>query len=148
MDVRPKQLVSVAAALIPFLEHDDANRALMGSNMQRQAVPLMITESPFVATDMEYKVAIDSGATVVAKEEGKVSAFDGSSITVGKNTYKLKKFQRSNADTCINQRPLVKLGEKIEKGQAIADGMSTDKGELALGKNLLVAFMPWRGFNF
>ena len=148
MDVSPKQLVSVAAALIPFLEHDDANRALMGSNMQRQAVPLMITESPFVATDMEYKVAIDSGATVVAKEEGKVSAFDGSSITVGKNTYKLKKFQRSNADTCINQRPLVKLGEKIEKGQAIADGMSTDKGELALGKNLLVAFMPWRGFNF
>ena len=148
MDVSPKQLVSVAAALIPFLEHDDANRALMGSNMQRQAVPLMITEAPLVSTDIEQKVAIDSGAVIVSKEEGKVTAVDASSITVGKNTYKLKKFIRSNADTCINQRPIVALGQKIAQGEAIADGMSTQNGELALGKNLLVAFMPWRGFNF
>ncbi len=148
MDVSPKQLVSVAAALIPFLEHDDANRALMGSNMQRQAVPLMITESPLVSTDIEDKVAVDSGAVVVAREEGKVVALDGSSITIGKESYKLKKFIRSNADTCINQRPIVKLGQKVEKGEPIADGMSTQAGELALGKNLLVAFMPWRGYNF
>ena len=148
MDVSPKQLVSVAAGLIPFLEHDDANRALMGSNMQRQAVPLMITEAPLVSTDMEYKVAVDSGAVIIAKEEGKVSEVDGANITIDKTTYKLRKFTRSNADTCINQRPIVKLGQRVEKGQAIADGMSTDQGELALGKNLLVAFMPWRGYNF
>jgi DNA-directed RNA polymerase subunit beta len=148
MDVSPKQLVSVAASLIPFLEHDDANRALMGSNMQRQAVPLMVSEAPIVATGMEYKVAVDSGAVVIAKEEGKVTAVDGSSINVGKFAYKLMKFRRSNADTCINQKPIVGLGERVEKGQVIADGMSTQGGELALGRNLLVAFMPWRGYNF
>ena len=148
MDVSPKQLVSVAAALIPFLEHDDANRALMGSNMQRQAVPLMITEAPLVSTDMEHKMAVDSGAVVIAKESGKVNYVDGASIVVDKTTYKLKKFIRSNADTCINQRPIVKLGAKVEKGDVIADGMSTQGAELALGRNLLVAFMPWRGYNF
>lgn len=148
MDVSPRQLVSVAASLIPFLEHDDANRALMGSNMQRQGVPLMITDSPVVGTGMEGKVAYDSGAVVVAEESGKVNAVDGGSITIGKKTYWLKKFQRTNADTCLNQRPIVKLGEHVEKGQVIADGMSTKNSELALGKNLLVAFMPWRGYNF
>ncbi|OGX43999.1 MAG: DNA-directed RNA polymerase subunit beta [Omnitrophica WOR_2 bacterium RIFCSPLOWO2_02_FULL_45_28] len=148
MDVSPKQLVSVAASLIPFLEHDDANRALMGSNMQRQAVPLMVSEAPLVATGIEHKVAVDSGAVVIAKEEGKVTAVDASSIAIGKTTYELMKFRRSNADTCINQNPLVSLGEKVEKGQVIADGMSTEGGELALGRNLLVAFMPWRGYNF
>ena len=148
MDVSPRQLVSVAASLIPFLEHDDANRALMGSNMQRQAVPLMITEAPVVATGMEGKVAYDSGAVVVATESGKVNAVDSAAITVGKKTYPLHKFLRTNADTCLNQRPIVKLGEHIEKGQVIADGVSTQQGELALGKNILVAFMPWRGYNF
>jgi len=148
MDVSPRQLVSVAAALIPFLEHDDANRALMGSNMQRQAVPLMITEQPIVGTLMEGKVAIDSGTVVVAKESGKVTAVDASSITIGKKTYPLNKFLRTNADTCLNQRPLVKSGEHVEKGQVIADGTATKGGRLALGKNLLCAFMPWRGYNF
>ena len=148
MDVSPKQLVSVAAALIPFLEHDDANRALMGSNMQRQAVPLMITEAPIVSTDMEQKMAVDSGAVIIAKEAGKVNYVDGASIVIDKTTYKLKKFIRSNADTCINQRPIVKLGAKVEKGEVVADGMSTQGGELALGRNLLAAFMPWRGYNF
>ncbi len=148
MDVSPRQLVSVAASLIPFLEHDDANRALMGSNMQRQAVPLMITDAPIVGTGMEAKVAYDSGAVVVNEEAGKVNAIDGSSITIGKKTYQLMKFARTNADTCLNQRPIVKLGDHVEKGQVIADGMSTKNGELALGKNLLVAFVPWRGYNF
>jgi DNA-directed RNA polymerase subunit beta len=148
MDVSPRQLVSVAASLIPFLEHDDANRALMGSNMQRQAVPLMITEAPIVGTGMEGKVAYDSGAVVAAEEGGRVNAVDSGSVTVGKRTYFLKKFVRTNADTCLNQRPIVKLGEHVEKGQVIADGMSTKHGELALGKNLMVAFMPWRGYNF
>ncbi|MBM3250161.1 MAG: DNA-directed RNA polymerase subunit beta [Candidatus Omnitrophica bacterium] len=148
MDVSPKQLVSVAASLIPFLEHDDANRALMGSNMQRQAVPLMITEAPFVGTMMEDKVARDSGTVVVAGQSGKVTSVDGSSISIGKTIYHLKKFLRTNADTCLNQRPLVKLGEHVEKGQVIADGIATKGGELALGKNVLVAFMPWRGYNF
>jgi DNA-directed RNA polymerase subunit beta len=148
MDVSPKQLVSVAASLIPFLEHDDANRALMGSNMQRQAVPLMITESPLVGTGMEEKVARDSGTVVVAEESGKVTSVDSSSVTIGKKIYHLKKFLRTNADTCLNQRPLLKLGEHVEKGQVIADGTSTKNGELALGKNLLCAFMPWRGYNF
>jgi len=148
MDVSPRQLVSVAASLIPFLEHDDANRALMGSNMQRQGVPLMITEAPIVGTGMEAKVAYDTGAVVKALEAGRVNAVDGGSITIGKRTYQLKKFLRTNADTCLNQRPIVKLGEHVEKGQVIADGMSTSHGELALGKNLFVAFMPWRGFNF
>jgi len=148
MDVSPKQLVSVAASLIPFLEHDDANRALMGSNMQRQAVPLMITEAPLVGTNMEEKVARDSGITLLSEESGRVNAVDAASITIGKKNYSLLKFQRTNADTCLNQRPIVKLGEHVEKGQVIADGMATKNGELALGKNLLVAFMPWRGYNF
>ncbi|MDD5166120.1 MAG: DNA-directed RNA polymerase subunit beta, partial [Candidatus Omnitrophica bacterium] len=148
MDVSPKQLVSVAASLIPFLEHDDANRALMGSNMQRQAVPLMITEAPLVGTGMEEKVARDSGTVVVAEESGKVTSVDASSVSIGKKIYHLKKFLRTNADTCLNQRPLVKIGERVEKGQSIADGTSTKSGELALGKNLLCAFMPWRGYNF
>jgi len=148
MDVSPKQLVSVAASLIPFIEHDDANRALMGSNMQRQAVPLMITESPLVGTDMEEKVARDSGVTLIAQESGRVNAVDASTITIGKKTYNLLKFLRTNADTCLNQRPIVKLGEHVDKEQIIADGMGTKNGDLALGKNLLVAFMPWRGYNF
>lgn len=148
MDVSPKQLVSVAASLIPFLEHDDANRALMGSNMQRQAVPLMINEAPIVGTFMEGKVAVDSGTVVVASDAGKVISVDSTSITIGKKTYLLNKFLRTNADTCLNQRPLVKLGEHVEKGQVIADGTATKNGELALGKNLLCAFMPWRGYNF
>ncbi len=148
MDVSPKQLVSVAASLIPFLEHDDANRALMGSNMQRQGVPLMINESPVVGTGMEEKVAYDSGTVVIAEESGKVTRVDAASITVGKRTYLLSKFLRTNADTCLNQRPIVKLGEHVEKGQVIADGMCTKNAELALGKNVMVAFMPWRGFNF
>ena len=148
MDVSPRQLVSVAAALIPFLEHDDANRALMGSNMQRQAVPLMINEQPIVGTLMEGKVAVDSGTLVIAEESGKVTAVDASSITIGKKTYHLKKFLRTNANTCLNQRPLVRLGQQVEKGEVIADGTSTKNGELALGKNLLCAFMPWRGYNF
>ncbi|RJP28898.1 MAG: DNA-directed RNA polymerase subunit beta [Candidatus Omnitrophota bacterium] len=148
MDVSPKQLVSVAASLIPFLEHDDANRALMGSNMQRQAVPLMVTESPLVGTFMEEKVARDSGTVVLAENSGKVIQVDASSITIGKRTYHLNKFLRTNADTCLNQRPLVKPGQYVESGDIIADGSGTKNGELALGKNVLVAFMPWRGYNF
>ncbi|MDP1853098.1 MAG: DNA-directed RNA polymerase subunit beta [Candidatus Omnitrophota bacterium] len=148
MDVSPKQLVSVAASLIPFLEHDDANRALMGSNMQRQAVPLMITDSPLVGTGMEEKVAVDSGTVVTAQKEGKVNAVDANSITIGKTKYTLKKFMRSNANTCINQKPIVSLDQRVEAGEVIADGQATNKGELALGKNLLCAFMSWRGYNF
>ncbi|MCK9431535.1 MAG: DNA-directed RNA polymerase subunit beta [Candidatus Omnitrophica bacterium] len=148
MDVSVKQLVSVAASMIPFLEHDDANRALMGSNMQRQAVPLMITEAPFVGTDMEGKVAHDSGAIVVSEASGKVTSVDSSAITIGKKIYHLKKFLRTNADTSINQRPLVKLGDYVEADQPIADGIATKEGELALGKNVMVALIPWRGYNF
>jgi len=148
MDVSPKQIVSVAASLIPFLEHNDANRALMGSNMQRQAVPLMSTESPLVGTDMEKKVAIDSGAVLVAEEDGVVKYVDAKSIVIGNKTYELRKFKRSNADTTVNQKPIVKIGQKVKAGDVIADGMATKDGELALGRNLLVAFMPWRGFNF
>jgi DNA-directed RNA polymerase subunit beta len=148
MDVSPRQLVSVAASLIPFLEHDDANRALMGSNMQRQAVPLLITDSPLVGTGMEAKTARDSGSVVIAREEGKVTSVQADEIVVSGQRYSLKKFKRSNASTCINQRPIVELGEKIRKGQVIADGAATQNGELALGRNVLVAFMPWRGYNF
>ena len=148
MDVSPKQLVSVAAALIPFLEHDDANRALMGSNMQRQSVPLMIPEVPLVGTGMEEKVARDSGVVVLAQEAGTVTKVDGREIVIGKTAYSLKNFQRSNANTCVHQRPLVKLGQKVEAGQTIADGIGTQNGRLALGRNTLVAFMPWRGYNF
>jgi DNA-directed RNA polymerase subunit beta len=148
MDVSPKQLVSVAASLIPFLEHDDANRALMGSNMQRQAVPLMASQAPLVGTAMEAKVARDSGTVVVAQESGKVTSVDASSIVIGKTIYHLKKFLRTNADTCLNQKPIVRVGDHIEKGDVIADGMCTQGGELALGRNMLCAFMPWRGYNF
>ena len=148
MDISPKQLVSIAAGLIPFLEHDDANRALMGSNMQRQAVPLLITEAPLVGTGLEYRTAKDSGAVVVAREEGKVTAIQADEIVVSGKKYPLRKFMRSNASTCVNQRPIVELGDKIKAGQVIADGAATKNGELALGRNVLVAFMPWRGYNF
>ncbi|MBU0759105.1 MAG: DNA-directed RNA polymerase subunit beta [Candidatus Omnitrophica bacterium] len=149
MDVSPKQLISVAAGLIPFLEHDDANRALMGSNMQRQAVPLLFTESPLVGTGLEKKAAIDSGAVVVAKAGGKITAVQSDEITVNNSiVYKLRKFARSNANTCVNQRPFMNVGDRIKAGDVIADGPATDEGELALGKNVLCAFMPWRGYNF
>ena len=160
MDVSPKQIVSVAASLIPFLEHDDANRALMGSNMQRQAVPTLKTEKPLVGTGMERKVAIDSGVTVVARRGGTVDSVDAARIVVrvnddetvagepGVDIYSLIKYTRSNQNTCINQRPLVKPGDQIALGDVLADGPSTDLGELALGQNMLVAFMPWNGYNF
>jgi DNA-directed RNA polymerase subunit beta len=160
MDVSPKQIVSVAAALIPFLEHDDANRALMGSNMQRQAVPTLRSESPLVGTGIERTVAIDSGVTVVARRGGMVESVDAARIVVrvkdseteagepGVDIYNLTKYTRSNQNTCINQRPLVKPGDEVERGDVLADGPSTDLGELALGQNLRVAFMPWNGYNF
>ncbi len=148
MDVSPRQLVSVAAALIPFLEHDDANRALMGSNMQRQAVPLLITDSPVVGTGIEGRVARDSGATIVSKARGTVKSVSSSEIVIDDFVYKLKKFERSNAGTCVNQRPLVHVGDKVKRGDVLADGASTQNGELALGRNVLVAFLPWRGYNF
>ncbi|MDD4202104.1 MAG: DNA-directed RNA polymerase subunit beta [Candidatus Omnitrophica bacterium] len=148
MDVSPIQLVSIAASLIPFLEHDDANRALMGSNMQRQAVPLLNTDAPLVGTGMEAKAAKDSGTVIVSESDGKVTYVDGRKIVIGAKTYILRKFQRSNANTTINQRPIVKIGQNIKKGDVIADGAATDQGELALGRNVKVAFMPWRGYNF
>jgi DNA-directed RNA polymerase subunit beta len=159
IDVSPKQLVSVAAALIPFLENDDANRALMGSNMQRQAVPLLMAEAPLVGTGMESVVARDSGAAISARRTGVVDQVDATRIVIrateetdpsksGVDIYNLRKFQRSNQNTCINQRPLVRVGDAIQVGEIIADGPSTDLGELALGKNVLVAFMPWMGYNF
>ena len=148
MDVSPAQLVSVAAALIPFLEHDDANRALMGSNMQRQAVPLLEAEAPFIGTGMEYRLALDSGSTVTSTSSGTVKNVQSDEIQIGETKYRLKKFCRSNASTCINQRPVVKVGQKVQAGDVIADGPATKDGELALGRNLLVAFMPWRGYNF
>lgn len=148
MDVSPRQIVSVAAALIPFLEHDDANRALMGSNMQRQAVPLLTTEAPLVGTGMERHVAKDSGAVLSAKSRGTVTAVSSEEIVIDDFVYKLKKFKRSNAGTCINQRPLVQIGDKVKRGDLIADGAGTQGGDLALGRNVLVAFMPWRGYNF
>lgn len=148
MDVSPIQLVSIAAGLIPFLEHDDANRALMGSNMQRQAVPLLVTETPLIATGLEYRTAKDSGAAVVAANSGKVSHVQSDEIIVGGKLYRLRKFEKSNANTCVNQRPIVKLGQTVDEGDVIADGPATAGGELALGKDVLVAFMPWRGYNF
>ena len=153
VDVSPKQLVSIAAAMIPFLEHDDAKRALMGANMQRQAVPLMITESPIVGTGIEYRAAKDSGILVLAEEDGVIEKVTGDSITVkydnGKKVvHKLRKFKRTNGGTCINQKPIVKKGEKVKKGDAIADGPSTQNGEMALGKNVLVAFSTWEGYNY
>jgi DNA-directed RNA polymerase subunit beta len=163
MDVSPKQLVSVAASLIPFLENDDANRALMGSNMQRQAVPLLRAESPFVGTGMERVTARDSGAVVICKRSGIVDSVDSERIIVrvegnvhegqlsrevGADIYQMTKFKRSNQNTCINQKPIVKRGQRVRKGHVLADGPCTDQGELALGRNVLVAFMPWRGYNF
>ncbi|MCL4145068.1 UNVERIFIED_CONTAM: hypothetical protein GTU68_020668, partial [Idotea baltica] len=148
MDVSPKQVVSVAASLIPFLEHDDANRALMGSNMQRQAVPTLRADKPLVGTGMERNVARDSGVCVVAQRGGVIDSADASRIVAGVDIYNLTKYTRSNQNTCINQRPLVKKGEKIQRGDILADGPSTDMGELALGQNMRVAFMPWNGFNF
>lgn len=148
MDVSPRQLVSVAASLIPFLEHDDANRALMGSNMQRQAVPLMETEAPLVGTGMEHRVATDSGAVTTAKARGTVKEVSSGEIVIDDMIYRLKKFERSNAGTCINQRPLVTIGQKVKRGDPIADGAATKQAELAMGRNVLVAFMPWRGYNF
>jgi DNA-directed RNA polymerase subunit beta len=167
MDVSPKQLVSVAAGLIPFLEHDDANRALMGSNMQRQGVPLLVTEAPFVATGLEERVARDSRAVIVAEEAGRVASVGGNAIIITKDgklpeskkkikhapedgiyVYQVRKFMRSNAATCINQKILVSKGESVKRGQVIADGPCTQGGELAIGRNVLVAFMPWNGYNF
>jgi len=160
MDVSPKQIVSVAASLVPFLEHDDANRALMGSNMQRQAVPTLIAEKPLVGTGMERVVATDSGVTAVAKRGGLVDQVDAGRIVVrvneeevpagdpGVDIYNLTKYQRSNQNTCMNQRPLVRVGDRVEARDVLADGPSTDLGELALGQNILVAFMPWNGYNF
>jgi DNA-directed RNA polymerase subunit beta len=163
MDISPKQLVSVAAALIPFLENDDANRALMGSNMQRQAVPLLRSESPIVGTGLESIVARDSGAVVLCKRGGIVDSVDSERIIVrvegkdietgeatefGADIYQLIKFRRSNQNTCITQKPVAREGERLRKGEVLADGPSTQSGELALGRNVLVAFMPWRGYNF
>ena len=152
MDVSPKQIVSVATAMIPFLEHDDANRALMGANMQRQAVPLVVAEAPYIGTGVEG-ARRDAADMILAEDDGVVTDLDGRLITVdyktlGKKVYKLLKFERSNQDTCINQKPRVSEGDKVKKGDILADGPSTDHGELALGKNLLVAFMPWEGYNF
>ena len=162
VDVSPKQLVSVAASLIPFLENDDANRALMGSNMQRQAVPLLKTAAPLVGTGMEEITARDSGAVIVCKRGGTVDSVDSERIIVrvegaedsffsrevGADIYSLTKFKRSNQNTCINQKPLVQKGDRVTLGQVLADGPCTERGELALGRNILVAFMPWRGYNF
>jgi DNA-directed RNA polymerase subunit beta len=163
MDVSPKQLVSVAASLIPFLENDDANRALMGSNMQRQAVPLLRADAPYVGTGMERVTARDSGAVVICKRSGMVDSVDSERIIVrvegaahegqmsrevGADIYQMTKFKRSNQNTCITQKPIVAVGQRVKKGDVLADGPCTDKGELALGRNVLVAFMPWRGYNF
>ena len=164
MDVSPKQLVSVAAGLIPFLEHDDANRALMGSNMQRQGVPLLQSDSPFVGTGIEERVAIDSKTVEIADIDGVIAQVDANRIVLTKDgeipaktkdiktdakkgifVYDLRKFMRSNAGTCFNQKPIVSRGEPVKKGQILADGASTQNGELAIGRNILVAFMPWNG---
>ena len=153
MDVSPKQIISVGTALIPFLEHDDANRALMGANMQKQAVPLVRAEAPYIGTGIEGRAARDANAMVIASDDGVVSRLSGESMTVeyakaGRKVYELQRFERSNQDTCINQRPVVREGDKVRKGDILANGPSTDNGELALGKNLLVAFMPWEGYNY
>lgn len=153
MDVSPKQVVSVATSLIPFLSNDDANRALMGSNMQRQAVPLIVTDSPYIGTGMEYRAAHDSGACIIAKRDGVIDFVSGDEIRIRTDAgeidrYKLIKYRRSNQNTCINQRPIVKYGERVVKGDTIADGPSTSNGELALGKNVLIGFMTWEGYNY
>src|SRR5262249_29955966 len=149
----PAQIVSVATALIPFLEHNDANRALMGANMQRQAVPLLITDPPLVGTGLEYRAAVDTGDVVVSSRGGTVVDVDAERIVVegrdgDRDSYELIKFMRSNQGTLIHQRPVVKLGDKVKAEDVLADGSSTHQGELALGKNMLVAFMPWEGYNF
>ena len=152
MDVSPAQIVSVATALIPFLEHNDANRALMGANMQKQAVPLMIPQAPLVGTGLEYRAAVDTGDVVIARSDGAVIDVDAEKIVVeGKGTrdeYSLTKYMRSNQGTLIHQKPIVSLNQKVAAGEVLADGSSTKDGELALGANLLVAFMPFEGFNF
>jgi DNA-directed RNA polymerase subunit beta len=153
MDVSPKQVVSIATALIPFLENDDANRALMGANMQRQAVPLLTTQAPVVGTGMEYKVAVDSGNCILAKRAGTVERVTGDKIVVKTrngelDTYEVLKFKRSNQGTCVNQRPVVFKGDKVKANQVLADGPATDHGELALGHNVIVAYMPWEGYNY
>jgi DNA-directed RNA polymerase subunit beta len=156
MDIAPNQMVSVAAALVPFLEHDDANRALMGANMQRQAVPLVLTEAPLVGTGMEKRLAIDSGVCVIAERAGVVESVDASRVVVRAegegaeipDIYSLMKYQRSNQSTCYNQKPIVRTGDRVQRGDVLADGPATDSGELALGQNVLVAFMPWQGYNF
>ena len=153
MDVSPKQIVSVATAMIPFLENDDANRALMGSNMQRQAVPLLRTESPIVGTGMEYRAAKDSGVTVLAKNDGTVKSVSADTIIIAtddgeEDVYKMLKFKRSNQSTCINQKPIVSEGDRVEKGEIIADGPATDNGEIALGRNILIGFVTWEGYNY
>ena len=153
MDVSPKMVVSVATAMIPFLENDDANRALMGANMQRQAVPLMVTQNPIVGTGMEYKAAVDSGAVVVAKEDGVVTKCSADEIVVTdgngvEHSYKLIKFKRSNQGTCVNQRPAVTKGMEIKVGDVLADGPATSQGEISLGKNALIGFMTWEGYNY
>ena len=153
MDVSPRMMVSVATAMIPFLENDDANRALMGANMQRQAVPLLVTDSPIVGTGMEYKAAVDSGVCILAKESGVVESVDAREIAIRGDDgelhkYTVLKFMRSNQGTCINQRPIVSVGERVEKGQVIADGPATSNGEIALGKNALIGFTTWEGYNY
>ncbi|MEV4461932.1 DNA-directed RNA polymerase subunit beta, partial [Microbispora sp. NPDC049633] len=153
MDVSPRQMVSVATAMIPFLEHDDANRALMGSNMQRQSVPLLKSEAPLVGTGMEYRAATDAGDVITAEKAGVVEEVSADYITVmnddgTRTTYRVAKFKRSNQGTCFNQKPIVAEGDRVEQGQVVADGPCTDNGEMALGKNLLVAFMPWEGHNY
>ena len=153
IDVSPQQIISASASLIPFLEHNDANRALMGTNMQRQAVPLLVSKPPLIGTGMEYKVAQDSGATVVSRNSGVVKQVDSVFIEIENDDgdidlYELEKFQRSNQSTCINQKPIVRVGQYVEAGQIIADGPCTSMGEIALGRNVLVAFMPWEGENF
>ena len=153
MDVSPKQVVSIATALIPFLEHDDANRALMGANMQRQAVPLLTPQAPVVGTGMEYKVATDSGNCILAKHAGEVIRVTGDEIQIRTDNgdidhYEVLKFKRSNQSTCVNQKPIVFKGDYVKAGQVLADGPATDKGELALGHNVIVAYMPWEGYNY
>jgi len=163
IDISPKQMVGVSAGLIPFLEHDDANRALMGSNMQRQAVPLLRPEAPIVGTGLEKRVAMDSRALILAEEDGTIEFVDSTKIVIRYNltedqklvsfddelkTYQLIKFRRTNQDTCINLKPIVYKGDKITKGQVLCEGYATNNGELALGRNLKVAFMPWQGYNF
>ena len=153
MDVSPKMVFSVATALIPFLQNDDANRALMGSNMQRQAVPLLTTDAPVVGTGMETKAAVDSGVCVIAKKSGIVESSESNQIIIKsdegtRDVYKLTKFSRSNQSNCYNQRPIVFKGDRVEAGEVIADGPSTSNGELALGKNPLIGFMTWEGYNY